>query len=281
MSGRRIRKGFTLIELLVVIAIIAILAAMIFPVFERAREAARRTRCTGHLKQLALAFLLYVEDYDGRLPHNDWTLTPATGSNWTGAGDPNLATYVAGGSLFPYVKNQAAFRCPSFDSRYLLWPVGDAAWNSYGYNSYLARTPRGFVADRARYPDRTYLVADCVSQYSEVVIVGPLVTSRDSPRPDWAGWMHISRVAWASVCGAGDNAGCTTWMYMLPDFHLEVPAGYPWGGTLGTTRQQAKYTRHSGGSNVAFLDGHVKFLNPEKITLERIGGDPTWGFPKS
>jgi len=57
------REGFTLIELLVVIAIIAILAAILFPVFARAREKARMASCQSNLKQLALATLMYAQDY--------------------------------------------------------------------------------------------------------------------------------------------------------------------------------------------------------------------------
>src|SRR6266542_4881469 len=58
------RSGFTLIELLVVIAIIAILAAILFPVFAQARESARQTTCLSHLKQIAMANLMYAQDYD-------------------------------------------------------------------------------------------------------------------------------------------------------------------------------------------------------------------------
>ncbi len=62
------RRGFTLIELLVVIAIIAILAAILFPVFAKAREKARQSSCLSNLKQIGLATLQYVQDYDETLP---------------------------------------------------------------------------------------------------------------------------------------------------------------------------------------------------------------------
>ncbi len=67
MLARR-KSGFTLIELLVVIAIIAILAAILFPVFARAREAARKSSCQSNLKQCAQALKMYTDDYDGTLP---------------------------------------------------------------------------------------------------------------------------------------------------------------------------------------------------------------------
>src|SRR5690606_14073104 len=62
------KRGFTLIELLVVIAIIAILAAILFPVFARARENARRTSCLSNLKQIGLGVMQYVQDYDEMYP---------------------------------------------------------------------------------------------------------------------------------------------------------------------------------------------------------------------
>ncbi|MCC2670114.1 MAG: prepilin-type N-terminal cleavage/methylation domain, partial [Armatimonadetes bacterium] len=64
--SHRHRSGFTLIELLVVIAIIAILAAILFPVFSRAREAARSSSCSSNLKQLGVASVMYLQDYDQR-----------------------------------------------------------------------------------------------------------------------------------------------------------------------------------------------------------------------
>src|SRR5439155_25362196 len=70
-GSRSIRRpAFTLIELLVVIAIIAILAAILFPVFARARENARKITCVSNLKQLGTSVLMYAQDYDENLPNN-------------------------------------------------------------------------------------------------------------------------------------------------------------------------------------------------------------------
>src|SRR2546421_3601763 len=70
------RHAFTLIELLVVIAIIAILAAILFPVFAQAREKARAISCLSNEKQVGLALMLYIQDYDEKYPQEH----PSTGN---------------------------------------------------------------------------------------------------------------------------------------------------------------------------------------------------------
>ncbi len=71
-------SAFTLIELLVVIAIIAILAAILFPVFARARENARKSNCQSNLKQIGIGFAMYAQDFDEMLP---WCCAPASRTN--------------------------------------------------------------------------------------------------------------------------------------------------------------------------------------------------------
>ncbi len=95
------RVGFTLIELLVVIAIIAILAAILFPVFARAREKARQTSCLSNVKEIVLAGLMYMQDYDETL---------AIG--WENGGEPSY-WYPR---WYPYIKNVQIFDCPSHDA---------------------------------------------------------------------------------------------------------------------------------------------------------------------
>jgi prepilin-type N-terminal cleavage/methylation domain-containing protein/prepilin-type processing-associated H-X9-DG protein len=103
------RKGFTLIELLVVIAIIAILAAILFPVFAKAREAARKTACINNLKQIGIAVMAYNQDYDEVYPFDAYARTGSTATMASPATD--LLHWP--GRVQPYIKNTKIFQCPS------------------------------------------------------------------------------------------------------------------------------------------------------------------------
>ena len=96
------KKAFTLIELLVVIAIIAILAAILFPVFGRARENARRSSCQSNLKQIGLGIMQYTQDYDEKFPQRDYnpTAVPAGSGGWAF-------------TIQPYLKSEQLLQCPS------------------------------------------------------------------------------------------------------------------------------------------------------------------------
>ncbi len=122
--------GFTLIELLVVIAIIALLAAILFPVFARARENARRSSCQSNEKQIGLGLAQYTQDYDEYYPiRGDYSSTGAYFPSWRQ-------------KLQPYVKSTQLFQCPSNPQKNNTADDGatkdGVAWpritRSYGYN---------------------------------------------------------------------------------------------------------------------------------------------------
>ena len=134
------RKGFTLIELLVVIAIIGILAAMLFPVFARARESARKTQCLANVKNIAMAVQIYLTDYDRLLPSES---SQRVYDYFGSSGDckyvscaitqanPYLNAPVI---LDEYVKSREIWRCPSAPFTLLNginWAYGTGDWFGY------------------------------------------------------------------------------------------------------------------------------------------------------
>lgn len=131
MSPQR-KRGFTLIELLVVIAIIAILAAILFPVFARAREQARKASCTSNIKQITTGMLMYAQDYDERFPAGKDNCSHGPFDSWNQAGrgvdDFHMQAMYFAVMVQPYIKNLQVFRCPSaLANSYKDWFSGGAA----------------------------------------------------------------------------------------------------------------------------------------------------------
>jgi len=120
------RQGFTLIELLVVIAIIAILAAILFPVFAKAREKARQATCTSNMKQIGLAIMQYVQDYDETYPqiYDDNIPLAATPTQ-----PATTATFLPD-FLAPYMKSMDVWTCPSNSVKPAIYSTQPARFRS-------------------------------------------------------------------------------------------------------------------------------------------------------
>jgi prepilin-type N-terminal cleavage/methylation domain-containing protein/prepilin-type processing-associated H-X9-DG protein len=239
------KKGFTLIELLVVIAIIAILAAILFPVFSRAREQARKAACVSNMKQLAQGMLMYAQDWDENFPCWQWGRDrgnpPVSGNPAT-----PLPWYLA---TFPYVKNQDVYVCPSDsrcpdggprgrrcceDCKYTRFPL------SYGVNEMINYS---FSLTQWQKPGETIMLADC----NRSITAGADTTNHWS-----TGYVH--RIIMANG-KSGSPPAC---------------GGCPNGINLALMKDD--YCRHSGGSVIAFMDGHVKWFKWDQIKVKSYGG---------
>ena len=237
------RRAFTLIELLVVIAIISVLAAILFPVFSRVRENARRATCQSNLKQIGLAFDQYVQDYDESYPNG--CSTPSIPS-CTASGDP----YLWQGKhfrwpLMPYLtigqkKNAGDYTAvggPN-SSAFLHCPSDSSGFDntSYAYSAAFYLTP----SDASSITDLTCLYTTCSSGF---------------PTPTTQSLASVSFPARKILVGEWQNN------------HDGRPARGWWTGDLTSSR------------DYLFADGHVKNMPASVLVGAQLPGHYPDGHP--
>ena len=239
-------KGFTLIELLVVIAIIAILAAILFPVFARARENARRSSCQSNLKQIGLGILQYTQDFDERYPTGTRFGTAYVGIGWIGA-------------INPYTKSIQVFQCPSDPgptASTLAGGIGEKRVPvSYAYSTNMVTPPSNSSGSKVIHIaelTETARTVMCFEVQKGFVDSNAASTEDDSPTGNGN-----------SLLGANFGNGNTNLRYatgvmdnLFPDFQNNNWAdnGVPFPAA------------HFEGCNYLAADGHVKYLLPSQVS---------------
>lgn len=245
------RTAFTLIELLVVVAILGILAAILFPVFGRARENARRASCQSNLRQIGMGLVQYLQDYDEKMPFSAFGLTTA---DTTADG----TQYKWMDAIFPYVRSEQVFVCPSDQAvgvKYIaqrnLATYGLSSTHDYGsYGQNGAYSAAGDLQTPPR-SSLTYMVG--VSQ-----IVEPAGTV-------WATDTNNNQETNGSFGFLWTNTSTVPPIQTHADLNL-IPSG---------TRQLDKISeRHLETVNVLYCDGHVKAVKLDALMRAKPVEDP-------
>jgi prepilin-type N-terminal cleavage/methylation domain-containing protein/prepilin-type processing-associated H-X9-DG protein len=229
-------RGFTLIELLVVIAIIALLAAILFPVFARARENARRSSCASNLKQIGIGVAQYTQDYDERLPFYD-------GNGLTGS---EITTFMTGTmpnplqSIQPYIKSTQVYRCPSAPKAtspvsYVPSGLDDTSYSWNGVFNVWAGSSPTYYSTGGRKLSELGSPSEFVSFQEHYRRTSRLVI-----------WPH-------PYSGVTPTTSFYLWHYQL------------------ATGEEALSNIHFEGGNLLYVDGHVKWKNIESIRNRDFG----------
>jgi prepilin-type N-terminal cleavage/methylation domain-containing protein/prepilin-type processing-associated H-X9-DG protein len=311
MTIRRAR-GFTLIELLVVIAIIGILAAMLFPVFARARESARKIQCLSNIKNIALAMQMYLTDYDKGLPREHrQEVIDTFDQQWGGGtvfdvGDCHIGRLHANPYLRPpvildeYIKNRDVWRCPSAKMEGgAMFIYGWADWfaelqayegvwgngtglcpkdgsypngwggsvtdslvqgrqaNTYFGDAGRGATDRAFIQSVAMNDALIEVSTSAIGDPASTVICGDAGACVDFMSPGLLAYPDLCAMECGNCWGWADWENCGSYC----DFVYSIaPAN---GSVLGDPNVKKQYTRHLGGSNIGFMDGHAKWYTAE------------------
>jgi prepilin-type N-terminal cleavage/methylation domain-containing protein/prepilin-type processing-associated H-X9-DG protein len=233
-------RGFTLIELLVAITIIAILAAILFPVFQKVRENARRTACMSSLKQVGLAVIQYQQDSDER-----FVLTERGGDM------DDAHEYYWGDMLQPYLKSWQVLTCPDASQTIQFKPQPlpySQQWSyHYGINDIVDNTPICTTA-----PDDAACTHIGVAGQSLAALTAPsdtVLIVDNAPETADNGDINNGTGATNNPADLGHGRHEINWQW-----------GHRQRGFLNADgRSQDGFPRHNDGFVLVMADGHAKW----------------------
>ncbi|MDR3707242.1 MAG: DUF1559 domain-containing protein [Capsulimonadaceae bacterium] len=249
----RSSQGFTLIELLVVIVIITILAAILFPVYATAREKSRQTSCASNMKQLGIALVQYVQDYDETLPMG---VSPSAGYCQAIAAGVGWA-----GQIYPYVKSADVYTCPDDQT------VSPSISYAYNYISASGVVP---------------LTASCSAGatigtpglYSKLTASSLTVAFCEVTGQSLAQISQTPRTDNVSFVTNGLGVIGPHWDNGLKSVLLDTGWAVGYTQASSTAAFNGQYGRHSNGSNYCAMDGHVKWLTATNVSVGYFNSTP-------
>lgn len=258
----RLRKAYTLTELLVVIGILGILTVLLFPVFAQARERGRQIYCTSTLANFGKAFMMYADDYDGRLPNPGGRGMLANATNAAVPAAKNGAVwYSAWYSVGPATVERADG--PGAIVYYMNGSKdGGGNWACLDAKTSGGVLGTGIGGERQSYSMNDYLREGHPGQYA-------------ASQGDVSGRYNPSYHTGAYLAQVGASAGLSGADVILlyeavqRNSGLVHRNGSPYYGEDDIGRygaddlpQGVPEEYHQGRSNFLFCDGHVKLLDP-------------------